>query len=327
MIRTETILIIDDDPQLAKLICMRLEAAGYRTLTALTANQALAYLGLDRHSGQEKVDLVMLDIFLPDVSGIEVCRRIRADSRTCDIPVIMLTGSTDEKHLQLAFDVGAVDYIEKPFKKVELLARIRSALRLKAEIEQRKRQTRKLIAVAERLKQANEQLRQLSLHDALTGLYNRRYFDEFLEREFKRAQRSGRGIALIMIDIDYFKAYNDRFGHQAGDECLRQVAATFNRVVHRSNDLIARYGGEEFAVVLPDASQPGTLIVAENLRQMVEALRLPHPDSPFEVVTISEGVAIWHPKPKERASQLIEAADTALYHSKRAGRNRVSIGT
>ncbi len=237
MIRTETILIIDDDPQLAKLIRMRLEAAGYRTLTALIANQALAYLGLDRHSGQDpEVDLVMLDIFLPDVSGIEVCLRIRADSRTCDIPVIMLTGSTDEEHLQLAFDAGAVDYIEKPFK-------------------------------------------------------------------------------------------NDRFGHQAGDECLRQVAVTFNRVAHRSNDLIARYGGEEFAVVLPDASQPDTLIMAENLRQMVEALRLPHPDSPFEVVTISEGVAIRHPKPKELASQLIEAADTALYHSKHSGRNRVSIGT
>ncbi len=319
------ILIIDDDPQLGKLIGMRLKTAGYRTVTVPTAGQALSYLGLDRPGGTDpEVDLVMLDIFLPDASGIEVCRRIKEDPKTCDIPVIMLTGSNDEEHLEQAFDAGAVDYIEKPFKGVELLARIRSALRLKAEIEQRKRQAKELIAVAEQLKQANEQLRQLSFHDSLTGLHNRRYFDEFLEREFKRAQRAGTGLALIMVDIDYFKAYNDRFGHQAGDEALRQVAAALALVTQRSNDLAARYGGEEFAIVLPDTSQAGTLAIAESLRQKVEALRIFHPDSPFGVVTISEGVAVQYPKPREQANQLIEAADMALYHSKRAGRNRVS---
>lgn len=319
------ILIIDDDPQLGKLIGMRLKTAGYRTVTVPTAGQALGYLGLDRPGSTDpEVDLVMLDIFLPDASGIEVCRRIKEDPKTCDIPVIMLTGSNDEEHLEQAFDAGAVDYIEKPFKGVELLARIRSALRLKAEIEQRKRQAKELIAVAEQLKQANEQLRQLSFHDSLTGLHNRRYFDEFLEREFKRAQRAGTGLALIMVDIDYFKAYNDRFGHQAGDEALRQVAAALALVTQRSNDLAARYGGEEFAIVLPDTSQAGTLAIAESLRQKVEALRIFHPDSPFGVVTISEGVAVQYPKPREQANQLIEAADMALYHSKRAGRNRVS---
>lgn len=319
------ILIIDDDPQLGKLIGMRLKTAGYRTVTVPTASQALSYLGLDRPGGTDpEVDLVMLDIFLPDASGIEVCRRIKEDPKTCDIPVIMLTGSNDEEHLEQAFDAGAVDYIEKPFKGVELLARIRSALRLKAEIEQRKRQAKELIAVAEQLKRANEQLRQLSFHDSLTGLHNRRYFDEFLEREFKRAQRAGTGLALIMVDIDYFKAYNDRFGHQAGDEALRQVAAALALVTQRSNDLAARYGGEEFAIVLPDTSQAGTLAIAESLRQKVEALRIFHPDSPFGVVTISEGVAVQYPKPREQANQLIEAADMALYHSKRAGRNRVS---
>ncbi|MFN3919198.1 MAG: PleD family two-component system response regulator, partial [Methylohalobius sp.] len=134
------ILIIDDDPQLGQMIGMRLKAAGYRTVTVSTAAQALAYLGLDRPGGPDpEVDLVMLDIFLPDASGIEVCRRIRENPKTCDIPVIVLTGSNDEEHLEQAFDAGAVDYIEKPFKGVELLVRIRSALRLKAEIEQRKR--------------------------------------------------------------------------------------------------------------------------------------------------------------------------------------------
>lgn len=318
------ILLIDDDPQLTNLICLRLEAAGYRVVTARAADEALNYL---RRGADTEVDLVLLDIFLPDASGIEVCRRLQEDPKTCDIPVIVLTGSNDEEHLKQAFDAGAVDYIEKPFKGVELLARIRSALRLKAEIEQRKRQAKELIAVAEKLKQANEQLRQLSFHDPLTGLHNRRYFDEFLEREFKRAQRAGTGLALIMIDIDYFKAYNDRFGHQAGDEALRQVAAALASVTQRSNDLAARYGGEEFAIVLPDTHKAGALAIAESLRQKVEALKIFHPDSPFGVVTISEGVAVQYPKPRERANQLIEAADMALYHSKRAGRNRVSAAS
>lgn len=322
------ILLIDDDPQLAKLLGVRLQTAGYQVLNARTANEALVCLGIDREGEHEsQVDLVMLDIFLPDASGIDLCRRIKGDLRTCDIPVIVITGSDDEEHLQQAFDAGAMDYIEKPFKSVELMARIRSALRLKAEIDQRKRQAKELIAVAEKLKAANEQLRHLSFHDALTGLHNRRYFDEFLEREFKRAQRAGTGISLIMVDIDYFKAYNDRFGHQAGDEALRQVATVLASVTQRSNDLAARYGGEEFAIVLPDTAQTGTLAIAENLRQKVEALRISHPDSPFGVVTISAGIAIQYPKPKEQAQGLVEAADMALYHSKRAGRNRVSLAS
>ncbi|MBN2700584.1 MAG: diguanylate cyclase [Methylohalobius sp. ZOD2] len=320
------ILIVDDDPQLGRLVGIRLAAAGYRTLTARSASQALACLGIE---GEEKadpeIDLVMLDIFLPDAWGIDLCRRIKENPGTCDIPVIMITGSTDEEDLQRAFDVGAMDYIEKPFKGVELLARLRSALRLKAEIEQRKRQAQELIAVADQLKQANEQLRQLSFHDGLTGLHNRRYFDEFLEREFKRAQRTGSSLALIMIDIDHFKTYNDRFGHQAGDECLRRISASFNQVVNRANDLIARYGGEEFSVILPDTDQAGALAVAENLRRAVEALCIVHPDSPFGIVTISEGIVTHRPKPKDRLDALIEAADNALYHSKRSGRNRVSV--
>ncbi len=317
------ILIVDDDPKLNTLIGLRLKAAGYQAVAVRTAEEALAYFGPNR----QEVDLVMLDIFLPDASGIALCRKLKEDPKTCDIPVIMLTGSNDEEHLQQAFDAGAVDYIEKPFKGVELVARIRSALRLKAEIDQRKSQAKELLALAEQLKQANEQLRRLSFHDSLTGLHNRRYLDEFLEREFKRAQRLGTELALIMIDIDYFKAYNDRFGHQAGDEALRQVAAALTLVVQRSSDLAARYGGEEFAIVLPDTGQSASLAIAETLRQKVEALRLPHPDSPFAVVTISEGVAVKRPQPKEQISQLIEAADTALYHSKRAGRNRVSVAS
>ncbi len=318
------ILIVDDDSGLGRLVSLRLGAEGYETLTARNAKDAFRVLGGDGEASDVEIDLVLLDVFLPDVSGIEVCQKIKSDPRTCDIPVIMMTGSDDEMHLQQAFDAGAVDYIEKPFKGMEMLARIRSALRLKREIESRKRQAIELEKVAEQLKKANERLRQLSFHDSLTGLHNRRYFDKFLEREFKRAQRNKNPIALIMIDIDYFKKYNDRFGHQAGDECLRQIAATFALVVHRSHDLVARYGGEEFAVVLPETDMEGVLAVAENLRGRVADLRIHHPESPYGHVTISEGATSVIPAPESCVYQLIEAADSALYRSKRAGRNRVS---
>ncbi len=314
------ILIVDDDPDLGRLVSLRLRTEGYQTVIAANAGDAFRMLGAD---GGE-IELVLLDVLLPDVSGLEVCQRIKSDPKTCDIPVIMMTGSDDEMHLQQAFDAGAVDYIEKPFKGMEMLARIRSALRLKREIESRKRQAIELEKVAQQLKKANERLRQLSFHDALTGLHNRRYFDEFLEREFKRAQRNQTPLALVMIDIDYFKKYNDRFGHQAGDECLRQIAAAFALVVHRSHDLVARYGGEEFAVVLPETDTEGVLAVAENLRGRVADLRIYHPESPYGHVTISEGVASAIPAPESCPYQLIKAADSALYHSKRAGRNRVS---
>ncbi len=318
------ILIVDDDPDLGRLVSLRLRTEGYRTLVAANAGDAFRMLGADGRTGEGEIDLVLLDVLLPDISGLDVCQKIKSDPRTRDIPVIMMTGSDDEMHLQQAFDAGAVDYIEKPFKGMEMLARIRSALQLKKEIESRKRQAIELEKVAEQLKKANERLRQLSFHDSLTGLHNRRYFDEFLEREFKRAQRNQTPIALIMIDIDYFKKYNDRFGHQAGDECLRQIAATFALVVHRSHDLVARYGGEEFAVVLPETDMEGVLAVAENLRVRVADLRIHHPESPYGHVTISEGVASVIPAPESFTHQLIEAADSALYHSKRAGRNRVS---
>lgn len=321
------ILIVDDDPHLGRLVGLRLGAEGYQTVTARSAAEAFSLLGLagsDGKAADPPIDLVILDIFLPDLSGIEACRRIKADARTADIPVIMITGSTEEEHLRQAFEAGATDYIEKPFKGVEVVARIRAALRLRREIEERKRQAEALAQLADQLRVANERLQQLSFQDALTGLYNRRYFDEFLEREFKRAMRNQGVLTLIMIDVDHFKAYNDRFGHQAGDDCLRRVAAALTLVIHRPSDLVARYGGEEFAAVLPETERDGGLEVAEKLRARVEALQLPHPDSPYGVVTISAGVATCRPAPGDHPEPFIEAADSALYHSKRAGRNRVS---
>ncbi len=318
------ILIVDDDSHLGKLLGLRLQAEGYETLSVHTANEAFECLGIDGGAPGSNIDLVILDIFLPDSSGIETCRKIKEASNTHDIPVIMITGSTEEEHLKEAFEAGAMDYIEKPFKGVEVIARIRSALRLKKEIEQRKRQTQKLMQATRELKEANQRLRLMSFHDALTGLHNRRYFDEFLEKEFARAKRNQRPIAMIMIDIDYFKPYNDYFGHQAGDECLKQIAAAFAKVVHRSHDLVARYGGEEFAVVLPETDQSGVMAVAQVLRQSVLDLQIEHPDSPFGVVTISEGAVAQVPRLEDTVEQLIKAADAAMYRAKKSGRNQIT---
>ncbi len=318
------ILIVDDDSHLGKLLGLRLQVDGYETISAHTADQALEYLGIGSESPRINIDLVILDIFLPDLSGIEMCRKIKEDPDTCDIPVIMITGSSDEEHLREAFEAGAMDYIEKPFKGVEVIARIRSALKLKREIEQRKRQTQKLMEATKELQEANNRLRLMSFQDALTGLHNRRYFDEFLDKEFARAKRNRTPIAMIMIDIDYFKPYNDYFGHQAGDDCLKQIASAFAKVIHRSHDLVARYGGEEFAVVLPETGKEGALAVAEALRQSVLDLQIEHPASPFGIVTISEGVAAPIPELEDTAKLLIKAADAAMYQSKTSGRNRIT---
>lgn len=344
-----SILIVDDDPDIRKLLALRLRSEGYDVIRATSAESAFEQLGLCKCAGSEPgrpqagpqegpkgggehpekiqaVDLVMMDILLPDLSGIEACRRIKESQITRDIPVIMITASSDLKHLEEAFEVGAMDYLAKPFKKVELLARIRSALRLKAEIDQRKKHELELMETARRLQAANVQLEKLSFVDSLTELYNRRYFDEALQKEFNRAMRSGCPLSLVMIDIDAFKPYNDVLGHQAGDECLKAIAREFKKVINRSHDLVARYGGEEFAAILPDTSAKGAFSLAESLRHHVMALSIAHPTGQvLDIVTISLGVACMIPPRHSTPAELVAAADKALYRSKSCGRNRATL--
>jgi diguanylate cyclase (GGDEF)-like protein len=181
--------------------------------------------------------------------------------------------------------------------------------------------------LAHQLEAANEQLRQLSTLDELTGIANRRHFEVEIHLEFQRAMRNKTSLSLIMIDIDNFKAYNDIYGHQAGDDCLRQVATALSSVLKRLNDLVARYGGEEFVVILPETSSKGARCVAESLRQAVEILKIPHgcASQNYFMVTISLGVSTLVPQRGDDPTKLIVAADQALYRSKRAGRNRVTV--
>ncbi|KJS87028.1 MAG: hypothetical protein JM58_05840 [Peptococcaceae bacterium BICA1-8] len=326
------ILIVDDSPSIRSTIKYILNQAGYTNLLfADSAQKSFQNLGLadfnkNVPSTGQKLDLILLDIVLPDLDGREVCRIIKSVEHLRDIPVIMVTALTEIEHLEAAFTAGAMDYITKPINSIELLVRVRSALKLKQEMDQNKLREQNLLELTKQLEKAVEKLNLLSSIDGLTGIANRRRFDEYFNSECKRAQRNFTFLSLIMIDIDYFKAFNDTYGHQAGDECLKTVATALNNILKRPGDLICRYGGEEFAVILPDVHQEGALAVAENMRTHIESLCIEHKHSKVcTYLTISIGVVCAPPGQLSSAKDLIISADTALYRSKHEGRNKVRL--
>lgn len=254
---------------------------------------------------QDPPDLILLDVVMPGMGGMEVCRRIKADPTTASVPVIFVTAQDDPADETRGLEAGAVDFITKPVNPAVVRARVRAHLTLKAQADA---------------------LRELAFIDGLTGVANRRRFDDALEIEWRRCRRSGSPLAVVMIDIDHFKHYNDRYGHQAGDACLRSVADELRGRLGRSSDLVARYGGEEFVCLLPECGLEGAQAKAEDLRQAVEAMGVPHEASATSpVVTISLGVAAIAPGPEQSPEELLAAADVGLYEAKLGGRNRVCI--
>jgi diguanylate cyclase (GGDEF)-like protein len=323
-----SILIVDDSPDSRLLLKSILKTGGYKDIiTVESAHDAFKYLGMNNDSRAgtvTDVDLILMDILMPETDGIEACRLIKANEHLCDIPIIMVSANTDIQKLDLAFTAGAIDYINKPLNKVELLARIRSILRLKQEMDCRKAREQELLRVKQQLEEANKVLQCLSCLDGLTGISNRRSFDESLEQEWRRSVRNQLPLSLVLIDIDFFKAYNDTYGHQMGDECLKRVANVLSNTVNRPGDLIARYGGEEFVVVLPDTDEEGAIVIGEKLRAWVEGLGIEHTKSLVsKYVTISLGIATTIPRQDSSPAVLIAAADQALYQAKQGGRNRV----
>lgn len=322
-----TILLVDDSVDSRRLTQRFLEQEGHRHyLMAGSVPEALRLLAADAPAPPLPVELILMDLQLPEIDGIEGCRRICGDPRLRDIPVIVVTASSESQNLPAAFQAGAVDYLLKPINPLELGARVRSVLRLKREMDQRKKRESELIEATYRLAAAKSELQRLSALDGLTGITNRRRFDEQLDQEWKRAARDGSPLSVILTDIDHFKAYNDHYGHLAGDDCLKRVAAALRDAVQRPGDLVARYGGEEFVAILPGTDSAGARAVAESMRRGVADLGIDHAASPtHSKVTSSLGAATIVPDETSVPATLVAAADEALYESKKAGRNRVSF--
>ncbi len=294
-----TVLVVDDNALNIRIITDLLKDYG----VVLAASNGLDALHMV--SSEPAPDLILLDIMMPNMDGYQVCRQIKAAEETKDIPVIFLTAKNDAANEEYGLSLGAIDYITKPFNPSILKARVKNHLMLK---------------------HYRDCLAKIGMVDGLTGIPNRRRFDETMAIEWRRAMRYGHPLSLIMADIDHFKNYNDTYGHLEGDGCLRKVATRLSQTLKRPGDMVGRWGGEEFACILPETDSVGAMFVAEELRKSIIDLSIPHKSSPVApIITISLGVASMIPTPERDPAELIKHSDEALYTAKRAGRNRISL--
>ncbi len=270
--------------------------------------------------------VILQDLVMPDIDGLMLLKFYRSNPEIESIPVIVLSTKEDPKIKSEAFELGASDYLVKFPDKIEVIARIHAHSRSFMAQKQRDEAYRALSEMQIELEAKNIELERLSSQDGLTGIANRRIFDEFTQKEWGRAARDNSQISLVMIDIDHFKNYNDNYGHQGGDDCLRQVAQKLASTVNRPSDLVARYGGEEFAVVMPGTDLEGAKSIAEALCEGVSSLGLAHAhSSTADHVTISLGVASMSPGADGKPEDLVAKADGALYIAKESGRNRFMV--
>jgi diguanylate cyclase (GGDEF)-like protein len=252
-------------------------------------------------------DLILLDAVMPGMDGYAVCAALAAAADTRDIPVIFVTALNTPQHETRALAAGAADFITKPVNAAVVRARVRTHLTIKRQ---------------------SDALRALTLTDGLTGVANRRAFDQRLDAEWRRCERANLPIALILVDVDHFKIYNDHYGHQAGDACLVQVGSAMRRAAGRAQDLVARYGGEEFAILLPQLSAHGAEGVAARLCAELAQMAIPHAGSATAPqVTVSMGIAGMAPGGDATPAALVQAADAVLYQAKAEGRNRYRVSS
>jgi diguanylate cyclase (GGDEF)-like protein len=292
------ILIVDDAMENIQILHHALRDE-HDVLFALGGEKALQI------AHNQMPDLILLDAVMPGMDGYEVCSALRASAAVRDIPVIFVTALTHPEDETRALEAGAVDFITKPFNVAVVRARVRTQLTIKRQADA---------------------MRELTLTDALTGVANRRSFNETMENEWRRCTRSSTPMAVIMIDIDHFKHYNDAYGHQAGDVCLQQVSAAMKRCAGRPPDMLARYGGEEFIILLPQVGLDGAEVVAQRILEEVRLLKIPHKASSVgPEVTVSLGVSSALPTEASDSSTLIRAADALLYRAKETGRDRYCI--
>lgn len=308
------VLVVEDAVTSATLICQMLGKMGLNTVLARNGEDGL------RAFMAEKPDLVLLDVIMPDLDGFEVARRIRATQTGIEwTPIIFLSARANDEDLAHGIAAGGDDYLIKPISETVLRAKV-TAMRRIATMRSA------LVQLTEKLDQANRELERLNAIDGLTGVANRRRFDETLRHEWLRAARGGHPLSLLFIDVDEFKPFNDGYGHVAGDECLRDLARLMAATLRRPPDLLARYGGEEFAVILPETGADGATSVARSLLEAVREAAIPHEFSSVSpVLSISIGVATAIPEraDKEGYEVLLTIADEALYKAKNAGRDQV----
>ncbi|MDQ6992324.1 MAG: diguanylate cyclase [Mariprofundus sp.] len=268
--------------------------------------------------------VILQDIHVDEVNGLDLLDCYRANKATAQLSVIILSAMEDVESKAEAFERGADDYLVKMPHPVELIARVRHHSKAYRNHLERNAAVKELECERAKLSKANLELKRLSSMDGLTNIANRRCFDTTLEREWRRALRQAEPLSLIMIDVDHFKLFNDGYGHQAGDDCLKAVALALAHIVNRPADLLARYGGEEFVALLPHTDVDGALTIAEAMRSSIEGLQLPHAYSTSgHVVAVSLGLASIVPTAEDSAAALIKAADEALYRAKDTGRNRI----
>lgn len=296
--RQQTILIVDDAKENINILAELLRT-DFKIRAATSGEKALEIAFSDNPP-----DLILLDVIMPVMDGYEVCIQLKASSQTKDIPVIFVTGKVSEEDEIYGFNLGAIDYITKPFSPVIVKARVHTHAELK---------------------RYRDYLEGISYLDGLTGIANRRSFNDYLDSTWSFAEREPSPISMIMMDIDHFKQFNDNYGHQAGDVCLVQIAQALSETIVRKSDFVARFGGEEFVCILPNTSIDNAAVIAEKLRLSIIALQIPHAFSSAEnIITISLGVAAIIPERNSSCETLIKAADDALYRSKKSGRNKVS---
>ena len=302
--KSALILVVDDDVFMRKILVRYLERERYQLIEAANGMEALkiyqAY----------QPDVILLDAMMPILDGFECCSQLQNLPNGDHTPVLIITALEDRESVDRAYAVGACDYVTKPIHWAVLRQRVRHL------IEQS--------YLRQKLEAANQELQRLVSIDGLTQMANRRCLDEYLDQECKRASREQIPISLVLCDIDFFKNYNDNYGHQEGDHCLQEVAQAISKSTNRPADLVARYGGEEFVIVLPNTDAQGSVNVAIRATEVMRSLKLPHSYSKVApYVTISCGVATLLPSQEFEPTDLLKAADQALYKAKAEGRNCV----
>ncbi|MEH2347127.1 MAG: PleD family two-component system response regulator [Nostoc sp.] len=297
------VLIVDDEAFIRMILRNFLEQEGYKIVEAQNGREALTAFN------QHHPDIILLDAMMPDMDGFECCIQLELLDCNKHTPVLMITGLDDRESVDRAFAVGAMDYVTKPFQWALLRQRVKRLIQ-QSQLQQK-------------LEAVNLELQRLVTIDGLTEVANRRRFEEYLNQEWQRLKREQRPLSLILCDVDFFKLYNDTYGHREGDRCLQEIAKAIKDIIKRPSDLVARYGGEEFAVILPNTDTEGATHVADKICHAVRTLAIPHKNSQVSPhVTISVGFTTEIPQLDSDLEEMIAAADRALYQAKAAGRDR-----